>query len=127
MYKISSHNYSIRVDLNNKRNVNIRLGRDKETKLSVDSLEIDYSYGTVLINGESRYLWRVRLHGSYLLDVPVSVCECSPGKHKTRQGHSKSYRSEYEHDVLDCPYWVREIVVKHVPDWFTFERQICVI
>lgn len=127
MYTISSHDESMRIKLNNKRNVNIRLGRDKNVVLSVDSLDIHYSYGGVLINGETRYLWRVTLHGWYPLDTPQKVCECSPGTHKTRQGHGQSYRSEYERDILECPYWVREIVAKHAPPWFEFERQICVI
>lgn len=127
MSKITSHKESLRIELSSIRNVNIRLGRDKEVILSVDSLEIDYSWGGVLIDGESRYLWRVGLSGWYPLDKPQAVCECSPGAHKTRQGHTETYRSEYERDALSVPYWVREIVVEHVPAWFIFERQICVI
>ena len=124
MSKITSRSESIRISLDLQRKVNIRLGRDKETVLSVDSLEIRYSYGETLVNGKEHFLWRVSLHGWYPLDKPEAVCACSPGIHKTKQGHSKTYRGEYERDVLDCPYWVREIVIKHCPAWFVFEGHI---
>lgn len=124
MNKITSHSESLRIKLNNQRDVNIRLDNDRETVLSVDYLEISYSYGGVLINGESRYLWKVSLGGWYPLDKPEVVCKCSPGVHKTRQGYSETYRGEYERDVLECPYWVREIVKLHCPAWFVFEGHI---
>lgn len=125
MSKITSHTESLRIKLENSRDINIEIEREKEVVFSFDSLDISYSYGDVLINGESRYLWKVQLQGWYPLDKPVKVCECSPGVHKTRQGHGETYRSEYERDILSLPYWVREIVVEHSPAWFTFERQIC--
>jgi len=124
MYEISSHSESLNIKLASTKNVAIRLKRDKEVTLSVDSLDISYSYGGVLINNEKRYLWRVQLHGWYQLDKPEKVCDCSPGVHKTRQGHGESYRSEWERDRLACPYWARELVVMHSPDWFNFETAI---
>src|ERR1700740_409800 len=124
MYRVSSHSESLRIKLDNRRDVTIRISRDKEVILSVYALDIDYSYGGVLIDNQARYLWHVGLHGWYPLDKLEKVCDCSPGVHKTRQGHKESYRSEWERDVLSCPYWGREIVVQHSPAWFTFESQI---
>lgn len=124
MSKITSHSESLIIKLDNQRNVNIRLGRDKETVLTVDSLEISYFYGGILINGEKRNLWKVSLSGWYPLDKSEAVCECSPGVHKTRQGYSKTYWGEYARDVLEYPYWVHEIVKQHCPAWFEFEVAI---